>query len=251
MTPTPERFDVALALRRAVTAFGYDFSPIVVLGFGMVLLPEIALILAGTSAGATMIAAFGGMLRVLYVVIVTTGILARLSGRPLAPGAFVRTGIALSPAGLSVALLLGAGVVMVLVTLLLATFASRSTTAIQAALVVAAFVASVPALAAVPAALVERLSPLTALRRSAALTNGHRGSIAAFVLIVGLAIVPARVVLAATVYGMAASAAQVAAIDATMTLASPGLWLVALVDLVAWGVAAVVPAVIYAGVTDS
>ena len=33
-----------------------------------------------------------------------------------------------------------------------------------------------------------------------------------------------------------------------MTLLSPGLWLLALLDLLAWGIAATVPAVVYAGV---
>ena len=64
---------------------------------------------------------------------------------------------------------------------------------------------------------------------------------------VALTIVPARLVIAATVYGTGASLARTAAVDAAMTWASPGLWLLALFDLLAWGVAAVVPAAVFAG----
>lgn len=239
------RFDVALALRQVVLTFWHDFAPIVPLGFVMVTLPAVALHLIGSNSGSTVLATFGGMLSVLYVVIVTVGSLARLTGRPFAPMAFVRAGIAASPQGLSVALLLGAGVVLTLVGLLLAGLAAPYAAISQLLIVAAAFLAMIVVLPAVPAAIVERRSPLAALKRAAALTRGDRGRIAAVVVMLALAVVPARLVVEASIYGTATSLARTAAIDAGMTLLSPGLWLLALFDLLAWGLAATLPAVVY------
>lgn len=241
------RLDVALALQRIIGGFWHDFAPIVVLGFGMVTLPGVALALAGHHAGSTIVATFGGMLRVLYVVIVTHGVLARIDGRPLGPQTFVRDGFMASPRGVSVALLLGAVTVLAMVGLLLAGLAGPSALAIRAAIVAAGFAGAVAFVAALPVALVERVSPVAAMARAFASTRGNRGGVAVVLGVFALAVVPARLVLAATVYGLGASAAQVAAVDAAMTVISPGLWLLALFDLLSWGVGAVVPGVIYAG----
>jgi hypothetical protein len=244
------RLDVALALQRIVSVFWADFAPIVVLGFGMVTLPGVALALAGNHAGSTIIATFGGMLRVFYVVIVTYGALARLDGRPLDPRAFAHEGVAASPRGLSVALLLGAMTVVGLVGLLLAGLAGPNALAVRAAIVVVGFAGAVLLVAAVPARLVERVTPISALTRAAALTRGNRGGVAVVLGVFALTVVPARLVVAATVYGLGASAARVMAVDAAMTVVSPGLWLLALFDLMAWGVGAVLPGVIFAGLTS-
>lgn len=239
------RLDVALALRQMVLAFWHDFAPIVPLGFVMVTLPAVALHLIGSHSGSTILATFGGMLGVLYGVIVTVGTLARLSGRPFTPRLFVRAGIVASPQGLSVALLLGAATVLTLVGLLLAGLTAPYAKISQLLIVAAAFLGLVVVLPAVPAAIVERRTPLAALRRAAALTRGDRGRIAAVVLVLLLAVVPARIVVAASIYGLAASLARTAAVDAGMTLFSPGLWLLALFDLLAVGLAATLPAVVY------
>ena len=240
-------FDVALALRRVFIGFWLDFAPIVLAGFAMVSLPGIALALIGNHAGSTIVATLGGMLHVLYVVIVSNGALARLRGSPRGPSAFVREGFANSPKGLSVALLLGAGFVGVLVALLLAGVAGTAAVGVRLVVVAASFAAAVVVAPAVPLALVAPVAPLATLTRAAALTGGNRVRIATLLVIVALAIVPARVVLAASVYSVGASAATVRGIDAGMTLASPGLWLLALADLLAWGLAAVVPAVVFVG----
>lgn len=242
--------DVALALRRIVLGFWHDFAPIVLLGIIMVLVPEVVLALAGTHGGSTIVATFGGMLRVLYVVIVSYGALARLDGRPLGLRVFARTGVAASPRALSVALLLGAGVVLVQVGLLLAGLAGDAAIGVRASLVVAGFAVAVVVTPAVPLALVERRTPVATLARAVALTRGNRGRIAIILGVVVLTIVPARLVIAATVYGLAPSVARVGAIDAAMTLASPGLWLLALFDLLGWGVAAVVPAAVFRGLRN-
>jgi hypothetical protein len=86
-------------------------------------------------------------------------------------------------------------------------------------------------LPAVPAAVVERLGPLAALRRAAALTAGNRDRILALTLVVGLALVPS----AALVAGLPPAAS---------------LWLRALFELVAWSLAAAVPAVVYVLLRD-
>lgn len=242
--------DLPLALRQIALGFWHDFAPIVLLGFVMVTLPEVALALAGTHGGSTVIATFGGMLRVLYVVIVSHGTLARLDDRPLGPRIFARAGVAASPRALSVALLLGAGVVLVLVALLLAGLAGGAAIVVRVAVIAVAFAVAVVAVPAIPLALVERRAPVATLTRAAALTAGNRGRIAIVIGVVVLTIVPARLVIAASVYGLAASAARMGAIDAGMTLASPGLWLIALFDLLGWSVGAVVPAVIYRGLRN-
>ena len=241
------RLDVPLALRRIALGFWHDFAPIVLLGFVMVTIPEVALALAGTNGGSTIIATFGGMLAVLYVVIVSHGVLLRLDGNPAGARAFARAGVAASPRASSVALLLGAGTVLVLVGLLLAGLAGAGAIVVRIGIVATAFAVATVVAPAVPLALVERRSPFATLAEVAVLTRGNRGRIAVVLGTVALTIVPARLVVAATVYGVAASAARTGAIDASMTLTSPGLWLLALFDLLAWGVGAVVPAVIYQG----
>lgn len=248
--PVAPPFDVVLALRRIGGGFWHDFAPIIVLGFGMVAVPEVALALAGSDAGSTVIATFGGLLRVLFVVIVTHGTLARIAGRPLPAHSFARAGFAASPRALSVALLLGVGVVVVLVGLLLAGLDGAAAPLVRAGIVVAAFAGAVLTVAAVPLALATRLTPWRVLHRAAILTRGRRGGVAATLALVALTIVPARLVVAATVYGTGASLARTAMIDAAMTWTSPGLWLLALFDLLAWGLAAVVPAAVFAGLSE-
>ena len=114
----------------------------------------------------------------------------------------------------------------------------------------AAFAAAVLTVAAVPLALTERVTPWRALIRATALTRHRRGSVAVVLALVLLTVVPARLVLAATVYGAGASLARTAAIEAAMNWASPGLWLLALFDLLAWGFAAGVPAAVFAGLRE-
>lgn len=248
MTPAAgSRLDVALALRRIALIFWHDFAPIVVLGFAMVTIPQVTLALAGSHGGSTIVATAGGMLRVLYIVIVSHGALARLAARPLVLSAFAREGLAASPRGLSVALLLGAGTVLALVALLLAGLAGPFAILVRGAIVALALGVLVVALPAIPVALAERLDPGGALARAAALTRGSLGRIAAVVIVFAMTVVPARIVISATIYGLGATAAHIATVDAAMTLASPGLWLIALFDLLAWGTGAVVPAVVYAG----
>lgn len=241
-------FDVVLALRRITSGFWHDFAPIVVLGFGMVTLPEVALAVAGTHAGSTVIATFAGLLRVLYVVIVSHGALTRLAGKPLPAQTFAAAGLAASPRAFGTALLLGAGVVVVLISLLLANLAGPAELLLKVAIVAAAGAGAVLTVAAVPLALTERVTPFAAIRRAVVASRGARAGIAMTMGLVALAIVPARLVIAAMLLGLAGGHA--ASGDAALSVASPGLWLLALFDLLAWSVGTVVPAAVYVGLVE-
>ncbi len=172
------RFDVALAVRRIASGFWHDFAAVVVLGFGLVTVPEVALALAGTNAGSTVVATVAGLLRVLFVVIVSHGALARIAGRPLPAHSFAAAGFAASPRAISVALLLGAAVVGVLVLLLLAGLAGAAAPLVRVGVVAAAFAGAVLTVAAVPLALTRRVGPFAALGATAALTRGRRAGVA-------------------------------------------------------------------------
>ena len=242
MTPTGEtrRFDVPLALRRIALGFWHDFAPIVMLGFGMMTLPGlIAALVPPASSGATIMAVLSGLLAALFVTVVSHGVLARLAGRPLDAGLFVSQGIVASPPGFSVALLIGAGVVVAAILGLLGAAAWAPARGIAIGVAVAGVLLTLPA---VPAALTERLPPLRALKRGLTLTRGGRGGIAVVVLIAVLTFGPAWLLLDALVRSIEEGAVT--------GFASPGLWLRSLYNLITASVASVVPAVVYAGLLD-
>lgn len=231
---TPARFDVALALRRIVDVVWQDFAAIVLLGLAMLTVPRLlGALVPPASAGATILAVLTGLFAALYVTIVSHGAVARLRGHPLPPRVFVARGIALSAPGFSVALLLGAGAVVVAIVALLV---RRDAGAAPLGVALAGLGLLVVVLPAVPAAIIEQLGPLPALLRAGALTHGQRIRIAAVVAVVLIAYLPVDALL---------GSAPVASI------ASPGLWLRALFDLLAWGVFAVVPGVVYAGLATA
>jgi hypothetical protein len=84
----------------------------------------------------------------------------------------------------------------------------------------------------VPLAVVETLSPLAAMRRAAALTLGSRNRILALALLTGLTLAP----IAALAFGFGGNGGPVAA---------------ALFEAIAWLVAALVPALVYAGLLEN
>ena len=232
------RFDVAVALRHIVRVFWLDFAPILLLGFAMVTFPRlIGLVIEGTGASGTVLAVFSGLLFALYLTIVSHGTVARLAGRPLEPQAFVSEGIVASPPGFSVALLLGTCAVLLII---VGVVGGAGRPGVGVAALVAGLSGLVVVFPVVPVALVERLAPLVALRRAVALTRGKRLPIALVVAVVALALVPTALVLQALQ----------AQPTAGHGLASPGLWLRELYNLLAWGVAAVVPGVVYAGLVE-
>ena len=236
----PAKLDVPLALRRIAQGFWFDFAPIVTLGFGMVTLPGVvAALVPPASSGSTIMAVVSGLLAALFVTIVSHGVVARLAGQPLDAGAFVSRGIAASPPGFSVALLIGAGIVLIAIIGLLGALAWQPARSIAIGVAIVLLLTVLPA---VPAALAERLPPLLALQRGMTLTRGRRGGIAAIGLIALLTFGPTWLLLKVLVRSIEPGAVA--------SFASPGLWLRALYALLASSVAAVVPGVVYVGLLE-
>jgi hypothetical protein len=230
--------DVALALRRIVRGFWLDFAPIVLLGFGMLTLPRIAsALVAPTSAAATILAVVSGLLAALFLAVIGHGAVERLRGRPLDTAAFVSRGIVASPPAFSVALLIGAGLVGAGIVALLVSYWD-----LQPVIWGAAIFGVLLVLPAVPAADAERLGAVPALARAFALTRRNLGRLVFVVAIAALAIGPAWLLIRMLELSVEGDSA---------TLLSPGVWLQLLFELLAAGLIAMVPAVIYVGLVEA
>ncbi|KAB7647661.1 hypothetical protein [Polymorphobacter fuscus] len=230
--PAPEnrpRIDVLLALYRAVQVFWLDFASVIAAGVLLVTLPgALTHHLPNTADWGTLTTTLRGVCAMLYVALVSWGVVARLAGRALPPRRYLSEGLARATPGVQVALLIGA---MVVAGLTLQLFARHGTFAgwlLNSLLLTAALLAVTTLMPAVPAAVVERLGPMAALRRAAALTAGHRDRLLALALLVGVTLAP--------------SAALVAGVGGS----GGGIWLRSIFELVAWSLAATVPAVVYA-----
>lgn len=223
------QLDVALVLKRTGEAFVRDFVGVVMGGIALVVLPGvITREVAGGEDWATLLTILRCVLAMLYVALVSWGVVSRLRGRALAPTEFVREGLARAQPGVQVALLAGAAAV-VLLTLHL--FAAPGTTAgwmLNSLLLTAALVAVCALMPLVPVAVVERLTPMAAFRRAAALTRHNRNRILGVALVLGLTLAPS----AALVVGLAGPQAP---------------WAIALFEMLAWSLGATVPAAVYAG----
>ena len=221
--------DVALAIRRTLDAFVRDFAGVAVAGVALVILPGILARHFGPGGDwATLIITLRGVCAMLYVALVSWGIVARLRGRALPPRAFLREGLAHAQPGLQAALLAGVAIVIGLTLQLFARHGSLAGWLLDVLLLAAGLWAICVAMPVVPAAVVERLPPMAAFRRAAALTQGNRNRILALALLVGVTLAPS----AALVAGFAGPVAP---------------WLASLFELVAWSLVATVPAVVYAG----
>lgn len=226
------RLDVLLALYRAAQAVRADLVAILIGGALLVSLPGLAARWLAPEGGygadvATLVTTLRAVLAMLYLALVSWGVVARLTGRALAPRAFVQEGLRRAQPGLKVALLVGAAVVMGLTLRLFAVHGTGEGFAFQTLLMIAGLWALGALMPAVPAAVVERLGPVAALRRAAALTQGNRDRTLILGLILGLALAPSAVLLA--------------------TLPGPHPLLFAAFELIAWSGAAILPAVVYAG----
>ena len=232
--PTPTELvslDVALAIKRTAQAFWLDFPGIVLAGFALVTLPAVLTRIIATEADwDILLTTLRGVFAVLYVALVSWGVVARLSGQALPPRLFVREGLARAQPGVEVALLIAAGVVAGLTLQLFARHGTVVGWMLDVLLLSAGLFAICLLMPLVPAAVVERLGPMAAIRRAAALTDGNRGRILALALVVALTLAPS----AALVSGIAGPDAA-------------GVWLQALFELLAYSLIAVVPAVVYAG----
>lgn len=236
MTPHANpRLDVALAIRNTALAFARDFAGVVIAGFVLVTLPSLLVrVFTPTGDWDTLAFTVRGVLGTLYVALVSWGVVARLRGRALPPAAFIHEGLRRAQPGVKVALLVGAGVVAGLTLQLFAQSGTAQGWLLDCLLLVAALWAACVLMPLVPAAVVERLGPVAAFQRAAALTTGNRGRILALAIVVALTLAPS-----------AALVTSVATPDAV------GLWLRALFELLAWSLIATVPAVVYAGLGDA
>lgn len=228
------RLDVVLALRRAVEVVWRDLLAVIVAGLVLLTLPALATRnLPDGADWATLSTTLRGVCAMLYLALVSWGVVARLGGRALPPRRFLSEGLRRATPGVQVALLIAAAVVVGLTLQLFARHGTLAGWLLNSMLLTAGLLALTTLLPAVPAAVVEGLGPMAALRRAAALTAGNRDRILALTLVVGLALAPS----AALVVGLGGPS-------------ETGLWLRALFELVAWSLAAAVPAVVYVLLRD-
>ncbi len=237
------RLDVALVLKRSAQAMAQDFPAMLLAGLALVMLPALAARgiaggdfgiaggdfgIAGGDDLGTLLTTLRGVGAMLYVALVSWGLVSRLYGRALSPAKFLREGLARAKPGLQVALLAGAAVVAALTIQLFARPGTLAGWILDALLLAGGLLAICMLMPLVPVAVVERLGPLAAFRRAAALTEGNRNRILVVALVVVLTLAPA----AALVAGVAGDT---------------GPWLKILFELLAWSLAATVPAMVYAG----
>lgn len=231
MTADGRRLDVVLALRRALVALAADFPGVLFAGLLLVTGPGLLTRDVGGD-WAALLATLRAVLAMLFVALVSWGAVARLTGHALPPTSYVKQGLARATPGVQVALLAGAAIVAGLTVQLFGRHGTLAGWALDSLLLTAGLWGLVTLMPAVPAAVVERLGPMAAFRRAAALTDGNRDRILAVALVTGLALAPG----AALAAGIAGEA---------------GPWLTGVVELLAWSLAAMVPAAVYAGLRET
>ena len=145
----------------------------------------------------------------------------------LTPAVALRQGLARAQPGLKVALLAGAAIVTGLILKLFAQHGTLPGFLLETLLLTLGLWAVCALMPAIPAAIMEGLGPLAALRRAASLTAGNRDRTLVLGLIAALAVAPALLLVRTT---------------------GP-LWLSALVDVYAAGLIATLAAVVYASLT--
>ncbi len=225
------RLDVMLALYRTLAALRADFAALLLGGVLLVSVPSLLVDLLAPEAGygpdmATLLTTGRAVLAMLFMAQVSWGVVARLGGVRLTASDFVREGLRRAQPGLKVALLAGAAVVLGLTLLLFARHGTPQGFVLQTLLLTLALWALCTLMPAVPVAVVERLGPVAALRRSASLTAGNRDRTLFLDLLAGLAIAPSGLLIQSL---------------------APAPLLSAVFELFAWGLAATLPAVVYAG----
>jgi hypothetical protein len=220
--------DIVDALRRSGQAVAGDFAAVTCAGFGLIIIPGIVTrSIAGGEQWVTLATTLRAVLAMLFVALVSWGVVARLAGRRLLPHEYLREGLRAARPGLQAALIAGIAVVVALTVQLFGRHGTLAGWLLDGLLLSAGLWAITVAMPLVPVAVVERLSPLAAMRRAAALTEGNRNRILAIALLMALAIAPGAVL-------------------ARTTAGEAGLLLHALVEFFAWAMIAAVPAVVYA-----
>lgn len=243
--------DLGAALRQTLRSFWDDFAPIIVLGFLLLTLPSLFLHSTlnevpadGHPAGGTMdtvIETLVAVLAMIYVSAVNYGVMCTLAGQQLDTSAFIWAGLRAARPGLLVALVLGSMLMVALILVILFGRGSPLGWLFVTGVAVAVVIALVTWLVAIPVAVAERQMPWAALRRSAALTNGNRGRLIGFVAAILLGLLPG--IMLVRLFGpdlpFVAGTAQGG-------LFSPAMWIEQLFWLLAQGLLATAPAVIYA-----
>lgn len=245
--------DLGAALRLTVKCFWDDFAPIVLLGFLLLTLPSLLLHATATPAAQvdavgttadTVIETFVALLAMIYVSAVNYGVMCTLAGRPLDTGTFIWAGLRAARPGLLVALVLGSMLMVALILVILFGRGSPIGWLFAIGVAVAVVLALVTWIVAIPAAVAERRMPWDALRRSAALTLGNRGRLIGFVGAIMLGLLPG--IMLVKLFGPDASFVPV---SEGGDLFSPAMWIEQLFWLLAQGLLATAPAVIYAQLT--
>lgn len=218
--------DVALVLRRSMVAPFADPGPV----FGglalLVILPGLATRLADAQGDIdTLLLILRMLLAMLYVAATAPVIVARVQARPMWLGA----ALARATPGVQAALLIGAAIVVGLTLHLFAQHGSAAGWALDVLLLSGVLLGASVLMPVVPLAVVEALTPLAAIRRAATLTSGNRNRILGLVLLGGLTLAPL----------------------AALGPGSGGFWGTVLFEAAAWLVAAVLPALVYAGLLES
>jgi hypothetical protein len=230
---TGTRLDVALVLKRSVQALGQDFVAILAAGVLLVLLPAaFGRGLGDTGGLATLLVTLRGVGAMLFVALVTKGVVARLQDRALPAGAFLRQGLIAAQPGVQAGLIIAAAIFVGLIVQLFARHGTLAGWLLDVLLLALGLLGACVLLPVIPAAVEERLGPRAAFARAAALTEGNRNRILGLVLVMALTLAP----LVALAGGGAGPA---------------GDWAMALVELAGYSLAAIVPAAVYAGLTEA
>jgi hypothetical protein len=221
--------NIALVLRRSAGAVAGDFAAILLAGLLLVLLPGLLTRSFGAADDAdTLLITLRAVCAMLYAAIVSWGVVARWRGRALPPARFLGEGVRHAQPGLQSALLVGAAVVFGLIIQLSARHGTVMGWLLDSLLLTAGLWAAAVVMPLVPVAVVERLGPMAAMQRAAQLTAGSRNQTLALALLLGLTLAPSAVL-------AAGSAGE------------PGIVARALFEWLAWSLAAIVPAAVYAG----
>ncbi|MEE4349860.1 MAG: hypothetical protein V2J26_06495 [Pacificimonas sp.] len=255
MPPAQPPF-VMTILRSAGESWWRDFAPITILGLLLLTGTELAVYATGGSASSdpntqTLVQTAKAAAFSLFVAAVSAGHLLRLSEPSPAPKTYVLGGLRLAQPGLLTALTIAA----VLFGLLIIDLILRALLGGWSSLFVFALSLFVIALwlPAIPAAIAERLPPLTAMKRGANLTKGMRGRLTGLVLFAAALLIPPFMAIYAVVYGVTAVPSDEGALSAlpALTPATARFWIVELSDVIFGGLIASIPPAVYLALRTS
>ena len=248
--PVPP-ISVMSIVRLALGVWWLDFAPITLLGFVFLLMPALGGRLMGSVVPeAEMVGATAqGVCAMLFACASGYGVLHRFARRPLSPRIFIIKGLMAVQPGLVVALILGAAIVTVRIFFVIAGMTGvdpLAAASLRASGTVAAVVGLAVLIPAVPAALAERLGPIGALERAAALTRGSRLRLLWLCAVLALCLTSAFGILSMVLFAPQAGLDDMPPVVRAMGVADPGLWILLVSEVMIAGVFACVPSAVYA-----